>query len=313
MADQQANAQQGWREFWNRYFGGQPDPVPANARAFVPDRPHDVLIQGLEAIRLTNEFIEEVAEFDLQAAKDFLDAKFYGQPMSERYRAQCATALGQELDRQNVRNMTRRAKLIPRAVEGHITGRLRDEPRWNRESIEKVNRFNQGVNGDIQTRNPYFYWQWDRTTIASNLNSDRPWDDERSFRLSHLVAPMAVVAGTAILAGAVGLAARAAWKWFTSPPSMPDMTCFITPSTNSLLQPRTSIDMLQEAPQTTRQIVSAVSIGISKSLSVIQESLQESNTLTRSMIQHVEELTRQQQMGLMQGVRLWIVSHLSPK
>lgn len=86
--DASPEAQQNtFTHFWQRYFGGQPQPVSAQNRAFVPDRPHDILIQGIEAIRLTNEFIEEVREFDLTAAKDFLDVKFYGQPITDKYRA----------------------------------------------------------------------------------------------------------------------------------------------------------------------------------------------------------------------------------
>lgn len=310
---QEGEVPQGMRDFWQRFFGGQPEPVPAHARIFVPDRPHDILIQGTEAIRLTHAFIEEVAEFDTQAAVDFLDTKFYGQAMTDRYRAMCATALGQELDRQNVRNHTRRARLLPRAIEAHITKRLREEPRWNRQQIEQVNAFNQGVTGEIMTRNPYFYWQWDRTTIANTLNTERPWDDERSFKLSHLIAPIAIVGATAIGVVAVGLAARAAWKWCTSAQSMPVMSSFIIPSMGIPQQPLTSNATELSTQTITTQIASAVSTGISKGLGAIHDSIQEQNTLVRSTTQLVDELMNRQPVTLTEALRSWIASRLLPK
>lgn len=284
-----------------------------NGRIFMPDHPHDVLVQGLEAIRLTNEFIEEVQEFDQRAAGDFLDVKFYGQTITDRYRAQCATALGQELDRHAVRNATRRARLIPAAVEAHIERRLRLEPRWNKDTIDRVNVFNQGVNGTIETRNPYLYWQWDRTSIANSLNCERPWDDGRSFKLSHLIAPLGIVAGTVIGVAAVGLAARAALKWCTSPPSTTVMACCTTQS-----QQLPQLQLLQSAidhklQESTTAIASAVSTGTLSALCAIQESIRESNTLTLSMTQAVTELIKQQQSSLITAARLWIVSLLSQR
>lgn len=279
----------------------------------MPDRPHDILVQGLDAIRLTREFIDEVTEFDMAAAGDFLDVKFYGQPITERYRAQCATALGQELDRHAVRNVTRRARLIPEAVERHIDRRLRAEPRWNKSTIERVNLFNNGVTGAVKTRNPYFYWQWDRTSIASTLNSERPWDDEQSFKPSHVMAPLAMAAGAAIAVVAGGLAVRAAWKWFTSPPSMVDTSYYTTQRALLPLQQHISNAIDHRVQETMSQVTSSLSTGISSALCAIQDGIRETNTLTQSTMRLVEEHTKLQQITLMEGVKLWILSLLSPR
>ncbi|CAG4973930.1 unnamed protein product [Colias eurytheme] len=79
------------------------------------------------------------------------------------YKAQCATALLQELDRHGVRDIRRRENILKDAIERHIEIRLRTEQTWPCEAIERTNRFNNG-----------------------SLNAQSPWEDEWSFRPSTL-------------------------------------------------------------------------------------------------------------------------------
>lgn len=291
---------------WNALVGN-PAIVPDAQRMFVPDPPRDVLVQGMQAIDALRDFNERVHEYDLPTAVAFLKTRFYGQPMTARYRAQCSTVLCQELDRQNVRDIHRRAALVEQAVEQHINDRLTFEPRWNATTIEEVNEFNNGVAGRATKRSPYWYWKKDNISINSDLNSKTPWQEQDCFKISHLIYPTLAVGGAIIGLATVGYCVQKLIPRLISQLWSTTETSIIIQNPN-LQQVLPLLTDTAHSSQTlmTQQLLQGFT-SISENLSAINKNIVDNNTSIVLMTKVVDDFTKQQQMSWIQAAlsRMW--------
>lgn len=286
---------------------GNPAMIPEAQRNFIPDPPRDVIVQGTQAIDAMQEFCERIKPYDLSAAVAFLKTRFYGQPMTARYRSQCATVLCQELDRQNVRDIHRRAQLVEEAVETHIIERIQYEPRWNADQIEAVNSFNDGIQGRAQKRSPYWYWVKDNIVISSDLNSKTPWQESTSFRFSHLIYPTLAVGGAIIGLAAIGYGVQKIVKPLISHLFATQVSTITiqSPSIQQALPLLTGTGPSSQDLMIQRLLEGFTSI--SENLSTINKNILDNNTLTQSTTQRVEDFINKQSMSWMEVAisRIW--------
>lgn len=306
MAVPNAEAPHLTERIWGALVGNQAPPPDAQ-RNFVPDQPRDVLVRGMEAIDAVREFNERVKEYDVEACVAFLKTRFYGQPMSPRYRSQCASVLTQELDRQNVRDVLRRANLIEEAVEIHIRERLTYEQRWNPDTIQKVNEFNEGVCGKAKVRSPYWYWKFDNISINSDLNSRTPWQESNSFKISHLIYPILAGSGVIIGLAALGHYVPKLLRHLISAPSATTGVSITIPSQNIQQVLPLLTGIVQDSPAAMIQQSSKAFTDTLESLLATNKSILDNNMLIQSTIQRVEDSIKQQSMSWMEVVisRLW--------
>lgn len=281
--------------------------MPEAQRSFVPDPPRDIFTQGTKALDSMNDFYEKIRPYDTATALAFLKTRFYGQPMTSRYRSQCAAVLCQELDRQNVRDVQRRAQLIEEAVEEHILERLNHEPRWSSSQIENVNRFNDGVLGRGEKRSPYWYWCKDNISISSDLNSRTPWQERDSFRLSHLMYPIAIAGGAILGLAALGYCAQKSIKLLTSMLSS-------TPTTSITIQNpnlQQVLPLLTGTAHNSQELMTQELLkgftNISENLCAINKNILDNSTSTQLMIQRVEQFISKQQISWTEVIlsRIW--------
>lgn len=241
----------------------QPDSGRAIHPVFIPQSTPAEIDNAIENVTRTSELVERLGPYDVETAVAYLDVRMYGQKITDRYRAQCATLLTQEMDRQGLHNIKRRKPIIIDAIEIHIRERLRTEPRWRYEDVNNINKFNNAIEGTVERRHPWFYWRTERTQRAGSLNSLGPWQDDSSFRLSHIVAPAALTAGAIIGAAAVGWGIYQLVKYFTSQPCCVHTHCSITPNTVSLhsqlMLSGTSLNPHQTMTQALSQVVTNIS------------------------------------------------------
>lgn len=126
---------------------------------FIPQAPAEQIEQAIAATRAAKDLAAELRPFDVESAVAYLNVQMYGQRITERYRAQCAIKLLQEMDRQGLRDLMRRQAVIVEGVETHIRERLRTEPRWTTEAVHAISKFNNAVEGNVERRHPWFYWR----------------------------------------------------------------------------------------------------------------------------------------------------------
>lgn len=301
--DNRGNAARFFEYFLNR----EPAPEPAQ-RQFVPDAPINYVGDAVRAARQIKEFNAEIAELDLESAKAYLSVKLYGQEITHRYRSQAATILLQEIDRHNIKNHLRRQRLLVDAVEQHIEEKLKEKT-WDYSTIEKVNKFNMGCNGMAEKRNDHWYWMFDRAQIKNNLNYNAPSVDESSFKLSHIVSPILALAGIAVGVVAAGYVVSKIMKYFTSQPYSTPTNAIIIPSIPTPYSQHSSIVTSPGQPQSTILDLSRVFTNISKSLSDIQDILQENNTLNHSLTHRVEDFIDASRMTWMEALKSAIWSN----
>ncbi|CAG4931999.1 unnamed protein product [Parnassius apollo] len=201
---------------------------------FIPQAAGPEIDAAIERVNRTAELVERLTPYDVDTAVAYLDVRMYGQKITDRYRAQCATLLTQEMDRQGLHNIRRRKPIITEAIEIHIRERIRTELRWRFDDIEAVNKFNGAIEGTVERRHPWFYWKTERTQLAGSLNILGPWQDDSSFRLSHILAPVALTVGANIGVAAVGWGIYQLVKRLTSPHSCGQIACYTT--LNTVLQ-----------------------------------------------------------------------------
>lgn len=280
---------------------------------FIPNATEEEIEAAIQRVARAGELAERLTPYDHETAVAFLDVRMYGQKITDRYRAQCATILSQEMDRQGIFDMKRRKTIVVDAIEAHIRNRIAAEPRWRYDDIDAINKFNGTIEGTVERTHPFWYWKTQRAQLAGSLNTLGPWHDDSSFKLSHIVAPVMTAVGVSIGVAAVGWGIYQMVKRLTSPACCGQISCSIIPNTAILHSLPTPSDTGHNAPQTISQLLSKIVTATSENSSAIRDLTQGQNTLTLLTTRLLENYTEKQATGWTSVILSWLPSLPSPR
>nr|QTJ63607.1 hypothetical protein [Megalopteran tombus-related virus] len=158
--------------------------------------------QQINAIHAQRRLDEVTREQNTQNCVDFLYTKTYGKVIDKNYQTYCAALLNEYLDQNHILNITTRRRLMNDTIRIHIDEKLREEPIYNANTIQRINEYNQEVRGNIIE--PYYFIFTRQVKIDEDLNLQRPhclraYSNESRLLMGLLALGLAYMVGKSII------------------------------------------------------------------------------------------------------------------